>query len=337
MVQRLSNPHGLPTDFDHHVGPFPTQFQGRRADRPATGPHMGVRTHVIRQVVVLEVAGRLGDVIEDLDRAVQLALADGPRGVVCDLSATLEGAEPGALEVLGSIGRHGRDWPGIPVAVACPDPRVRAALAAHPLGRHLIVTASILPALHASLATPVPAVEWLRLAPHPTAPRAARDFVTRTLLDWGLGRLILSVGMVVSELVASSSMHSATDIDLSVAWDLGALRLTVRDKSPNVPRQRYSHFDLHGRGLSVVAGLSRAFGVLPTADGGKVVWAVLNAAPPRPSTSSRGPEPATALQESPAFNNALGSAGLSLCAGSSPHPTGHPISPTPKRANTSAR
>jgi hypothetical protein len=36
--------------------------------------------------VVLTVEGRLGDVVEDLCWAIQLALAEGPRGVVCDLS-----------------------------------------------------------------------------------------------------------------------------------------------------------------------------------------------------------------------------------------------------------
>ena len=46
--------------------------------------------------------------------------------------------------------------PGIPVVVACPDPQVRLALAAHPLDRHLIVTPS-LPALSAALSTPTPA------------------------------------------------------------------------------------------------------------------------------------------------------------------------------------
>ena len=97
--------------------------------------------------------------------------------MVCDLAAVSEGAEPGAVEVLAGLGRHVRDWPGIPVAVACPDPQVREALAAHPVGGQLIVTASLFPAVSAVLATPALAVEWLHLAPHPTAPRASRDFV----------------------------------------------------------------------------------------------------------------------------------------------------------------
>ena len=159
------------------------------------------------------------------------------------------------------------------------------------------------------LAAPTPDVEWLRLAPHPTAPRASREFVTRTLLDWGLAPLVRSAGLVVRELVANS-MHAGTDIDVSVAWNLEALRLTVRDNSPDLPGQPFSHQNPHARRLSVVAVLSRAFGVLPTADGDRVVWAVLNAARPRSSASPPGPAPATAAQESPLFTDAPDHAGV---------------------------
>jgi len=237
--------------------------------------------------VVLEVAGRLSDVVQDLDRAIQLALADVPRGVVCDLSSVLEGADPAAVEVLASVGRHVRDWSGIPVAVACPDPQVRAALAAHPLGVHLIVTASLFSAVSVVLTTPELVVEKLRLAPHPTAPRASRNFVTRTLPGLGLGRLDLAANLMVTELVTNSTMHATTDVEVSIAWNLGALRLTVRDDSPALPRWRYTRWDMSGPRLTAVADLSRAFGVLPTADGGKLAWAVLNAARPRPLTSPR--------------------------------------------------
>jgi hypothetical protein len=255
------------------------------ADPPTAAQRVAVRTHSIGRAVVLEVVGRLEDVGQDLDRAIEVALADGSRGVVCDLTGVPEGegAEPGAVAVLAMAGRHVRAWPGAPVAVACPDPGVRAALLAHPLGRHLIVTASMLDAVSTIRATPIPDVQWLRLAPHPTAPRASREFVTHTLLDLGLDPLIPAAALVVSELVTNATIHARTDIDLSIAWNLGALRLAVRDNSPDLPSQRYSQLDVHGRGLGVVTGLSRAHGVLPTADGGKVVWAVLNAAQPHPT------------------------------------------------------
>jgi hypothetical protein len=238
--------------------------------------------------MVLGVTGRLGDVVEDLDRAMQLALADGPRGVVCDLSAVLGVFKPVVVEVLAMAGRHVRDWPGIPVAVACPDPQVRAALRAHPLGVHLIVTDSLFSAVSAVLATPALFVERLRLSPHPTAPRASRDFVTRTLLGWQLHGLAPVASLVISELVTRSSIEAGTDIDLSLVRNLGALRLTVRDHGPSRPGRQYSGHEVHDQGLTLVAGLSRSFGTLPTADGGKVVWAVLDA-PRLPPTSQHKP------------------------------------------------
>ena len=336
MMEQRSSPQDLPTDIDCHVVLFPTRYvpcaptetPAKSAGRPATGPRVRARKHAIRQVVVLEVAGRLSDAVEELDRAIQLALAEGPRGVVCDLSAVFEGAGPAAVdgaglvavEVLATAGRHVRDWPGIPVAVACPDPRVREALRAHPLGGHLIVTASLFSAVSAVLATPTLDVQALHLAPHPTAPRAARDFVTRALLDWRLGRAIPFASLAVGELVASSTINVGTDIDLAVVWNLGALRLTVRDHGPGLPDQPHPVLDLHGRGLSIVAGLSRAFGVLPTADGGKVVWAVLEASRPRPSTRRIRSERAIPTQESPVFTDGRVLA-VPFCAGSGRQPT----------------
>ena len=294
MAQPSQSPHDIPPDPDQRVllAPAPatcapTLFPVEAVESPVAGPSLRVRTHALRQVVVLAFAGPLGGVIEDLDRAVQLALADGPRGVVCDLSAVYEGAEPGAVELLAAAGRHVRDWPGIPVVVAGAKRRVREVLRVHPLGGYLIMTPSVLQAVSAVLESPIPLAEWLRLAPHPTAPRASRNFVARTLLDWGLERLIPSASLVVSELVTNSVVHAGTGIELSLAWNLGALRLTVRDNSFDLPRQRLSCFDQNGRGLSFVSGLSRSFGVLPT-DDGKVVWAVLNAALPTSSTAADG-------------------------------------------------
>ena len=324
MVQQLASPHDFRSD--HHVGLHPTRFPAQFAPGPSNGhpePAAGrsapvrqlrARKRAIRQVVVIDVLGRLGDIVDDLDRVIQLALAEGPRGVVCDLSAVAEGAEQAAVEVLATAGRHVRDWSGIPVAIACPDPLARDRLAAHPLGGHLIVTPSLISAVSAVLATPSLSAQWLQLAPHPTAPRASRDFVTRTLLDWRLGRVIPFASLVVSELVASSTVHAGTDIDLSVVWDCGALRLTVRDHGSALPAQRPSALDLHGRGLTVVAGLSRAFGVLPTAEGGKVVWAVLEAPRPGPSGHIRY-ERSTAAPDSPGFIDSGGLADLPFCAG----------------------
>jgi hypothetical protein len=302
-------------DVRHPLGlQVGTALPDRNGSRTPTGT-LRLGRRAIRQCAVLEVGGRLSDVVQDLDTAIQLALADGPRAVVCDLTNAAGGVGPASLEVLATAGRHVRDWPGIPVAVASPDPQVSQALRAHPLGRHLIVARSLFSALSAVEPTPAPTVEWLQLAPHPTALRASRDFVTRTLLDWRLGRVIRFARLVVGELVMSSTANAGTDIDLSVAWNQGVLRLTVRDHGPALPGQQPPASDLHGRGLAVVASLSRSFGVLPTADGGKTVWAVLNA-PRVPRSNSAGRlDPAGAVQEWPSFADARGVSGWAFCAG----------------------
>ena len=313
-----SFPNELDADSDHHVLRFrsrptawdPTDLRDQSAGCPATTRRAKVSARTIRQVTVLGVGGRLSQVVEDLDWAIELALAEAPRGVVCDLSAARGGEEPVAVEMLATAGRHVRDWPGIPVVVVCPDPQVREALHAHPLGRHLIVAESLFCAVSAVLAAPALTVEKLRLAPHPTAPHAARNFVTHTLLDWQLNRVAPFASLVASELVASSCINAGTDIDLSLAWNQSALRLTVRDQGLGLPGQPHSDHDLAGQSLTVVAGLSRAFGVLPTANGGKVVWAVLEAPRQPPPTSQHRPK--DELQEALKLNDAQSAAGRPL-------------------------
>jgi hypothetical protein len=104
-VQQTSSPPDLHTEIDQQVVLFPTRCEPYvpteppepPAGRVVTGRRMRLRTRAIQGVVVVEVAGRLGEVAEELDQAIQLALAQGPRGVVCDLSAVFEGAGPAAV------------------------------------------------------------------------------------------------------------------------------------------------------------------------------------------------------------------------------------------------
>src|SRR5664279_5575322 len=104
-MQPSSKTPAVSAVLHNHTGMLANRFPKEPATRPEqparcsdSGIHLGVRRHLVSQVVVLEISGQLGDVVEDLTRAVQIALADAPRGVVCDLSAVVEVAEPGAVE-----------------------------------------------------------------------------------------------------------------------------------------------------------------------------------------------------------------------------------------------
>jgi anti-sigma regulatory factor (Ser/Thr protein kinase) len=256
-------------------------------------PDLGreVRARSVGRVVVLDATGRLSDIVDDLDHATRFALAEQPRGVVCDVSRVDEVNAPGALRGLALNGRHPRDWPAVPLAIAGLDPRAGQALRSKPLGDHLMVTASLRQALSMVLQVSLPDARSLRLAPHPTAPRAARDFVSRALLDWRLSQHLPAACLVVSELVTNAMIHAGTTIDLTVTEHRQAIRVAVRDHSPDLPVQRSDATDTHGRGMTIVAGLSHAWGVLPDADGSKVVWAVIDTSPPATQTVSRQRSP----------------------------------------------
>jgi hypothetical protein len=226
--------------------------------------------------VVLDVAGRLSDVVDDMDRATGFALAGQPRGVVCDLSRVVDVSAAGALRRLALNGRHPRDWPGVPVAIAGLSQRAGDALSGKPLGCHLMMTASLRQALSMVLQASLPAAQSLRLAPHPTAPRASRDFVSRTLLDWRMSQHLPAACLVVSELVTNAMTHAGTDIFVTVSEHRQDIRVAVGDGSPDLPVERSGPTGEHGRGLAIVASLSTAWGVLSHTEGGKVVWAVID-------------------------------------------------------------
>jgi hypothetical protein len=276
MVLSPKKPHRARTVLADRVDEC---FPALLADLIAAAPGRRVRTHAVGRVAVLSVAGRLDDGVEDLDQAIRLALAEGPRAVACDLSAVPDGGASGALGVLARAGQHVRDWSGVPLVVVSPDARVREALTAEPFGEHLLVAASMPLALSAVLEISPPIRAALRLAPHPTAPRASREFVSRTLLGWRSDHLIPSACLLVSELVTNAMVHAGTDMEVSIAAHSQALRLTVRDHSASLPMPRKADLEEDGRGLAIISGLSRAWGVLPTADSGKVVWAVMDATP----------------------------------------------------------
>jgi hypothetical protein len=81
--------------------------------------------------------------------------------------------------------------------------------------------------------------------------------------------------VVISELVQNVTQHTAGGGELVVVADAGAVLIEVRDSSPVLPAvQPPDRHRLGGRGLLLVAGVTRAWGAVPTPQG-KVVWARL--------------------------------------------------------------
>lgn len=118
----------------------------------------------------------------------------------------------------------------------------------------------------------------VRLPLSPSSAYAARKAAAAFLARLGRDDLRDGVALVASELVANAVMHARTDMVLSVEPEGDGVRVAVTDGSEVLPRWTLaSETATSGRGLLLVRRLSRHWGVDPLPDGGKRVWADIDA------------------------------------------------------------
>jgi len=109
----------------------------------------------------------------------------------------------------------------------------------------------------------------------PTAPHDVRAFVRSVLDTWGETDLDGEAEIVASELATNAVRHARTPFRVSVTRRPAAIRIAVRDASFDPPEhQTEDHSVAGGRGVRLVAALSRAWGSDDEVDG-KTVWAEL--------------------------------------------------------------
>lgn len=147
----------------------------------------------------------------------------------------------------------------------------------------------------------------LKFAATWTAPSCSRMFVRCTLTSWLLPHLADDAELIVSELVTNAvKATGTTDPNASYAdlRDLAILAVQVRvsgdalvievwDGDTGEPGEPPAAGELAegGRGLVIVAALSRRYGVTTPATGGKTVWAELDAGPDIASARQMRPAP----------------------------------------------
>lgn len=263
----------LPPAVDRQRG----SWAGANWSAPARlGTTGRLAAYPLRGVWLIEVDPPYDDMADEVDHAVQLALAECPRGVVVSLTGPLDGTREQALDVLASTGRHVAPWPATPVVLATRDPFAAGVFAGRAGAQHLTHASSMLHGWTQVMTRRATVTAQVRLGSGAVASRNARRFLIRCCLDWGLNQQLASGPLVVSELVTNAIQHANTDIDVVLATHDGRLRVGVRDRSPAPPVTRHAPPDATGgRGLRVVEALARASGAWPTVDGGKFVWAVL--------------------------------------------------------------
>ncbi|XES01348.1 SpoIIE family protein phosphatase [Streptomyces sp. S1D4-11] len=118
---------------------------------------------------------------------------------------------------------------------------------------------------------PAQVASW-ELPNEPAAVRIARQAAARQLGEWGLEHLVATVQLIVSELVTNAIRYGGGPIRLRLIHHQ-FLTCEVSDSNTSHPRPRHPHIiDEKGRGLFLVAQLSRRWGSRSATDG-KVVWA----------------------------------------------------------------
>lgn len=242
---------------------------------PATvGRDDGLRVYPYGDVWIVEADAPLERLGQDVDHAVQTALAECPQGVVLVLPDSMSDLGEGALEALAPLVARARDWPETPIVIACHDPEVQRLLHEQLGGSGLRFASSML----AGTAQVADGPQLLRaevtLPRHPASVGAARRFLGSTCAEWQLERCAEAGSLVVSELAANAVQHTVDQVRVVLVSDGSSLRISVRDQAREAPVTVTADVEsLSGRGLLVVEALSRASGALPTGDGGKVVWA----------------------------------------------------------------
>ncbi|MFE4537910.1 SpoIIE family protein phosphatase [Streptomyces scopuliridis] len=119
--------------------------------------------------------------------------------------------------------------------------------------------------------SPTQVASW-ELPNEPVVVSQARALAAGQLAEWGLENLADTTELIVSELVTNAIRYGVAPVTLRLIRH-HVLVCEVSDAGDTVPRMRHARAtDEGGRGLFVVAQLSRRRGTRYTADG-KVVWA----------------------------------------------------------------
>jgi anti-sigma regulatory factor (Ser/Thr protein kinase) len=122
---------------------------------------------------------------------------------------------------------------------------------------------------------PVPIWSYeCRLAAELGSAGRVRDFVSTHLIAHQLGALVQDVELVASELATNAVIHARTAFAVTLSGTDEGVLLSVCDGSVAMPVGTVpAALQSNGRGLTIVAAFSSAWGVVADDCGSKSIWA----------------------------------------------------------------
>ena len=227
-------------------------------------------------VALVRITGELGSeggrrLLTDLEAVLRVhprVVAD-VSGVVLTHSASVH-AFADALERAGG-------WPTTSLVLAAPAATLGALLEHSHVSRRVPTFADLPTALARVDERPELVRAWWHFEVDPHAPGEARSYVRRVCSDWSIDDDAREAAeIVVTELVTNAVEHAASPSVVEVTRVPGSFRMTVRDfvRDPLPDAVLPPPQSVRGRGLAMVAAVSREWGVQTHADG-KTVWSEL--------------------------------------------------------------
>jgi hypothetical protein len=236
---------------------------------------VGWAPHRTADCLVLEPKGVLDAVSyrRFRDDLVKFAM-DRPRAVIVVVDELVIGSGH-SLTAFSSAGLRVGEWPGVPILLVARDAARRASIGRSTMARFVPVHASVDVAIAAVSDPPPGRRAEVDLVGVTASSRLARAFVHSTCRRWNVAGHVTEAMEVATELVENAILHADSGLSLRLELRDGRLTVAVRDGCPReaVLRERTS---APAGGLHLVAHLARAWGCVPDARGGKVVWAVLD-------------------------------------------------------------
>ena len=111
------------------------------------------------------------------------------------------------------------------------------------------------------------------LEPQATSPGRARRLVREVLAEVDRPQWVDATELAVSEVVTNAALHAHTPIEVRVGVFEDEVCVEVEDFDPTLPVQRhYEDEATTGRGMGLVAAMTRSCGVHSLGAGGKIVW-----------------------------------------------------------------